>query len=139
MARTGSGGKRTPAKPAAVSGPGALSRRTDGAAQQAVGEYRAEEHGQRKALMEQKAGAPMFGQGGGGGTPPPPGPPQPPGSAFGPTQRPNEDPVVAQSMRHQGLGGQMAGILPPDPDATLRAIYAAFPHPDIAALLQRTN
>lgn len=91
------GGYRKPNNPAPVSGPGALSRRTDGGAgsKQAMKEIRTGKYGESKALMEQQQGAPMAGN-------PTPNPmvasvPSPVPAIAGlmdPTQRPNE-PVTA--------------------------------------------
>jgi hypothetical protein len=57
------GGYRKPNNPAPVSGPGALSRRTDGGAgsKQAMKEIRTGKYGESKAIMEQQQGAPMAG------------------------------------------------------------------------------
>lgn len=92
-------------------------------------------HGER-GIIEDLATAPA-----GGGQPgmapaggaPQPSPPQ--GGAamdlFGPTTHPDE-PMQA------GLPGGpgAAGALDEDPDEVLRVIYQAFPHPDIARLLE---
>ena len=94
------GGYRRPSNPAPVSGPGKLSRRTDGgpsskSAVQGIREMSGGgKYGERKALEETQAGAPMQGN-------PIPTPTQAPvmsaapGGApvaglFDPTQRPNE-------------------------------------------------
>ena len=57
------GGYRKPNNPAPVSGPGALSRRTDGGAgsKQAMKEIRTGKYGESKAIMEQQQGAPLAG------------------------------------------------------------------------------
>lgn len=57
------GGYRKPSNPAPVSGPGALSRRTDGGpgSKQAMKEIRTGKYGESKKLMEQQQGAPMAG------------------------------------------------------------------------------
>ena len=86
------GGYRKPNNPAPVSGPGKLSRRTDGGAgsKQAMKEIRTGKYGESKQLMEQQQGAPMAGE-------PTPNPTvQVPRQApqvtqlFAPTERPNE-------------------------------------------------
>ena len=91
------GGYRKPNNPAPVSGPGKLSRRTDGGpgSKQAQQEIRTGKYGESKALAEQQQGAPMAGN-------PAPRPKLQPtarrGAAvtplFAPTQRPGE-PVTA--------------------------------------------
>jgi len=56
------GGYRKPANPAPVSGPGALSRRTDGGPIQGAKEMSAGgKYGERKELREMQQGAPMQG------------------------------------------------------------------------------
>lgn len=97
------GGYRKPNNPAPVSGPGKLSRRTDGGpgSKQAMQEIRTGKYGESKKLMEQQQGAPMA------GNPTPTPAVQAPAQAqqparqmpavtplFAPTQRPNE-PVTA--------------------------------------------
>ena len=89
------GGYRRPANPAPVSGPGKLSRRTDGGPTQGA-KYMAGsgKYGEGKALMEAQQSAPMS-----GGTPAPapvavPAPQSPLQGLFAPTQRPDE-PVTA--------------------------------------------
>lgn len=91
------GGYRKPANPAATSGPGALSRRTDGGPgnKQAMKEIRTGKYGESKALMEQQQGAPMAGNQ--VLTPQvsvPKGAASPVTSLFAPTERPTE-PVTA--------------------------------------------
>ena len=97
------GGYRRPANPAPVSGPGKLSRRTDGgpsskSAIQGVREMSGGgKYGERKALEEAQSGAPMAGNPVMGAAPamtsaaPVAGPVT---GLFAPTQRPNE-PVTA--------------------------------------------
>ena len=93
----GQGGYRKPSKPAPVSGPGKLSRRTDGGPQSmrlaSGGKY-----GERKEMAEMQSSAPMQ-----GGTPTPsPSMPSVTG-LFEPTQRPNE-PVTAGNILGPGPG-----------------------------------
>lgn len=59
----GHGGYRKPRNPAPVSGPGALSRRTDGGpgSKQAIKEIRTGKYGESKAVNEMQAAAPMAG------------------------------------------------------------------------------
>jgi hypothetical protein len=91
------GGYRKPANPAAVSGPGSLSRRTDGGPIQGAKEIAGGgKYGERKALADMQSGAPMQGN-------PVPNVPAPSVATqprqqltnlFAPTERPNE-PVTA--------------------------------------------
>lgn len=123
MARSRRGGPRTPRNPAPVSGPGALSARTDGGPSQPIREFPAEHHGQRSALRTQQQGAPlpvagsaptpMVNNGMGGGV-------------FGPTERPDE-PVTA--------GAEPAAV-ELSVDDMLGIIYANFPHPGILRLIR---
>lgn len=86
------GGYRKPNNPAPVSGPGALSRRTDGGPVQGAKEMAAGgKYGERKDLMELQQGAPMQGN----PTPSMPAPTiatprQPVTNLFAPTERPDE-------------------------------------------------
>src|SRR6478609_1077117 len=94
----GRGGYQAPAHPAPVSGPGALSQRTDGGPAQAMSAPTGMAYGQHKAMIDSQRAAPMAGQ-----TPLPtpshaapekPSVPQMPafsGTGFdAPTQRPGE-------------------------------------------------
>ncbi len=94
------------------------------------------QHGER-GLVEQTA-APQGGPQGPGGPPqgqPPAQPPQ--GGAgmdlFAPSGHPGE-PI--QAGIPGGPGGQGGQMLENDPDDLLRAIYQAYPHDDIRALLE---
>lgn len=124
------GGRRTPREPAAVSGPGALSQRTDGGPSQPVRSFPAEFQGQRGDLAALQQAAPL--EAGGGGAPAA-SPPSATGAGDftglrGPTQLP--DVPVGHGI------DQPPRIIPRDPDAMLRAIYQMYPHPDIARLIQ---
>jgi len=126
------GGRRTPAKPAAVSGPGALSQRTDGGAAPAISSAGGRGYGERKKLEAQEAAAPS-GR-------PSPGPSRPVGAAasprvpdaFGPTQFPQE-PATA------GVSSPQQSPLAQNPQAALRVMYARFPNPAIARLIDWSN
>lgn len=90
------GGYQKPNNPAPVSGPGKLSRRTDGGpgSKQAMQQMTGGKYGENKALMEQQQGAPLAGS----PTPNPrvsaPVQQTPVTPLFAPTQRPDE-PVTA--------------------------------------------
>ena len=128
MARSGRGGSRTPRNPAPVSGPGALSRRTDGPVQP-VRVAPGGKYGERKALTEQQQSAPLAA--GGGASPPPPSPAPLP-SVFGPTGRPNES--IRQGIPTQPAAQSLAQL---DADALLRILVRRYPHPQLVRLLQR--
>ena len=96
------GGYRRPSNPAPVSGPGALSQRTDGGpATQPQMVASGGAYGDRKEMLDIQGGAPMAG----GGTTPPP-------SAIpfdAPTSNPGE-PVTAGAALGPGIGPEAAGI-----------------------------
>lgn len=96
------GGYREPSNPAAVSGPGALSQRTDGGATQAPQVAAGGAYGDRKAMMDMQSGAPM--QGGGGGITRDMLP-----ALTDPTARPDE-PVTAGADAGAGISALSAGI-----------------------------
>lgn len=110
----GHGGYRKPSKPAPVSGPGALSRRTDGGPTQPVRVAPGGEYGSRQEMEAIQGSADM--QGGGGSTPPPP-PTIPLGA---PSQSPGE-PLTSGADLGPGLGPQAAGIAS-DEEATLEQL-----------------
>lgn len=114
--RSRRGGNRT-----GVSGPGPFSERVD---VQPVRELPAAStggHGTRKEFAELQAAAPMPEV---SNRPPIPG-----GEAiFGPTARPNE-PQTAGLIAEPEL-------LPEDPDAAVRQIYAVFPDPYLLRLIR---
>ena len=94
------GGYRRPAEPAAVSGPGALSQRTDGGATsqpQMVASGGA--YGDRQEMESIQAGADMAQA---------PGTPRPP-ALTDPTGNP-EEPITAGAEMGPGMGPQAAGI-----------------------------
>lgn len=104
MAENQHGGYRRPNKPAAVSGPGALSARTDGGPTQPVRVAPGGEYGSRQEMEAIQSSADM--QGGGGMSAPPP-QLTPLGA---PSARPDE-PVTAGAPAGPGIGPQGAGIL----------------------------
>ena len=108
------GGKRTPSKPAPASGPGALSRRTDGRPN--VMSAPGGAYGDATDMQSLQTSAPM-----GAGAPTPA--PAPVGGGVDPsglvglhepTQRPNE-PVTAGAAAGPGIGPQAAGLSQQDP------------------------
>lgn len=114
--RNGRGGYQAPAAPAPVSGPGALSARTDGRpqAQPIRPQANAGGYGDRQAAVAQQQSAPMRA----GGVSAPPGTaPQDPAAAggiptgidpFGPSNRPWE-PVTAGATLGPGAGAPPQG------------------------------
>jgi len=131
MARKGkAGGKRTPANPAPVSGPGALSRRTDGGPGQPIRPYPSSGYGSAVALEQQQAAAPM--QAGPQGAAGPAPAPTPPPDLFRPTEQPNVNPQAVAAMRDQ-----RPSVIPQDPDMLVRFLNTIAPHPDLERLMDR--
>lgn len=115
------GGKRTPQKPAASSGPGALSKRTDGGPQ-AMRDLPNAAYGENKDFTTAESGAPMAGRmpmpsapapTGGGGDPAQQASPLDVTHFGAPTQHPNE-PVTAGSPTGPGVGPEAMGLVPMD-------------------------
>jgi hypothetical protein len=131
-----SGGKRVPRQPAPVSGPGRLSKRTDGGPQSASvasgGAY-----GERKAAEAQQAAAPMAGSGPAappvqGGVGPSPAGLNPGIDVFGPTKRPGQSPMA-------GVQNVQSNAMARNPQAALRVMYSKFPNPAIQRLLDLSS
>lgn len=135
------GGRRTPRNPAPVSGPGALSQRTDGGPGQPIRVAPGGDFGERKALVDQQRAAPLASQGspGAAGQAPRPVTPIGPEGIFGGTDRPGE-PITAGIDFGPGPGAAPGPLLPDDPNLLLRAIVAQVgPHPDLVRLLNRSG
>ena len=120
--RSNRGGYRKPNKPAAVSGPGALSQRTDG--KQPVVRMPDVAHGEQKALTEQQQAAPL------GGAPNPAAAQA--ANVFAPTNRPGE-PITAGAPI--GDGPNPIKYIGDDKNLLLAAMYSVNPHPLIAELI----
>ena len=122
----------SPKNPAAASGPGKLSRRTDGgpgSSSQPIRVPTGGDYGDRQAGIAQQQAAPLASAGGtpagGGGAPI--SPPSPDG-VFGPTERPNV-PLT------RGLGQQGASPVV-DPHTLLQILYEKYPSPYLARLME---
>lgn len=111
------GGYREPSRPAATSGPGSLSQRTDGGPErQAQMIANGGTYGSRKEMEALQGSAPMEGGGGGRNT-------APPANLVplkAPSQRPDE-PVTAGADLGAGISAQGAGIQD-DEQATIAQI-----------------
>lgn len=122
------GGYQQPQSPAPVSGPGALSRRTDQG--QPVRVASGLPYGGRKALEGQQAAAPLAS----GGPPSSPSPSLiPPGGApfpdaFRPSERGSESPLAGLAA----AGGQVSD----DADLLLRILYRRRPVAEIGRLIR---
>lgn len=127
------GGYRKPSSPAPVSGPGRLSRRTDGGPSNPTvppgGNY-----GDRQQLERvQSAGAAAAAaqSGGGSAAPASGGAPPRPVNVFEPTRQP-EQPITAGVPVGDGDDG-----MPDDGLDLLKAIAQAFPHPHLTRLVEQ--
>ena len=128
------GGYRQPSKPAATSGPGALSARTDGGAgskTQPIRRIPGQAYGEGKALVEQQQAAPL----------PQTTPTQIPqnvrGQAvdiFAATERPAE-PITEGAML--GPGSPPAQAIDEDANMLLAAMYQVFPSSIISELINQ--
>jgi len=125
----GHGGYRKPEKPAAVSGPGKFSKRTDGKpGEQPVRAMTGGAYGEGQEMAELQGSAPMSDtQGapapGGGGAPPPEVTP------FGAeTQRPDE-PVTAGAPVGEGPGLEALGMGDPGPEMAMLKKYLPLLEP----------
>lgn len=135
----GKGGYQRPNKPAAVSGPGAMSQRTDGGpsvdnAKQAARYVSGGSYGEGQEMMDIQQGAPMAEA---------PGIPRRPVVGLSaPTQRPDE-PVTAGSLIGPGPGPGSAEALVAEvqePDlvaAAIRAAYRQYPSPYLRNMIMR--
>ena len=132
------GGYRQPNNPAPASGPGALSRRTDGGPEEKVAArwIPQDEYGAASDLMDVQGQAPMQGQSA----------PQPVDTHTpldAPTQRPSE-PITAGAPFGPGPGpapmAEPAAAQPRD-DVSLivRAAFAAHPSPELGAMVNWLN
>lgn len=124
----GHGGYRRPTNPAPVSGPGRLSRRTDGGPQVPPGG----DYGDRKQLEQvQAAGQAAANSGGGPQQQPSAGGPPASVDVFAPTRSPGE-PITAGVPVGDGDNG-----LPDDGLDLLHALAQRFPHPHLTRLVEQ--
>jgi hypothetical protein len=130
-----SGGYRKPSNPAPVSGPGKLSKRTDGAPDQGLpadGQY-----GYRKATREQMSSAPMAQD-----FQPTPTPQVnvPLTSMFAPTEKP-EEPVTSGSPIGPGPGPEALNLPQQtfNPAQTLARLAQNDPSGQVESILQDLN
>ena len=119
-----SGGYRQPSSPAPVSGPGALSKRTDGGPGQPVRAPSGGAYGERQNLEQLQQAAPLSASPGGEAAPV--GDVTADLVGFGaPTQMPDE-PVTAGAALGAGPGLEALG-LPNQPDADMRNLIMYLP------------
>ena len=120
------GGYRQPSKPAAVSGPGALSARTDGgegSSTQPIRRIPGQAYGEGKELVEQQQSAPL--------------PAQQQVSipnVFAPTERPAE-PITEGAML--GAGSPPMQAIDEDENMLLAAMYQIYPSSIISEMINQ--
>ena len=122
--------KPTPQRKNAVSGPGALSQRTDGTQPTMRGQDMA--YGESKAYQEQQQSAPLGDSGGANAPFPLPQQQAAPPDVFAGTEYPNE-PITEGVPIGEGVGPTRD--IASDVDILLQAMYQFNPHPLIAELI----
>ncbi len=129
--KRGRGGYRkpTPNRKNAVSGPGALSQRTDGA--QPVMRLPDAKYGESQAFERQQQAAPLGDSGGANAPMPMQGMANP--NVFAPTENPGE-PITAGVPIGPGENPPTNDLYE-DVDVLLAALYSVNPHPVIAELI----
>lgn len=109
---TSPGGYRKPANPAPVSGPGKMSRRTDGGPAQRMAQLPDAGYGEQATYRSDQAGAPMAAAGGpedAGGVPVTPADLSGVVGLGEPSRRP-EEPVTAGAAAGPGVGPEALGL-----------------------------
>lgn len=122
-----SGGYRQPSSPAPVSGPGALSKRTDGGPSQPIRVPSGGAYGERQNLEQLQQAVPVAASPGGGGAAPA-APVDVTADLIGlgePSQRPDE-PVTAGAAAGAGPGLEVLG-LPNQPGEDMRNLVKYLP------------
>jgi hypothetical protein len=128
----GHGGSRTPGSPAPASGPGALSRRTDGGPSDPKQPLRVPTggaYGDATQLKQAEQGAPMGASTGGDQAVPPgllAGLSIPAGPGFGEATQQPDVPVTSGAASGPGAGREALG-LPVQQDADMRMLQAYLP------------
>lgn len=130
------GGYQQPSSPAAVSGPGALSARTDGGPTQPVRVPTGGRYGEATALREQQQAAPLPqasgpATGGGAGVSVNPRAMQDP---FRTTERPGEPGTAGVPIGPGGSGGRMVGE---NPDMLIAAFHERLTRAGLTAAADR--
>jgi hypothetical protein len=127
------GGYQKPSNPAAVSGPGALSRRTDGGPQAIQAIPAGGKYGERKAMQEMQSSAPMAGN-------PSPVRQSPLTELFAQSERPAE-PVTAGAIGGLGPGPEALSLPNSKPSVkdTLRRLASVDDSGEIEMVLNMIN
>lgn len=124
----GHGGARTPSSPAPVSGPGALSKRTDGGPGQPVRVPTGGQYGDATQLRQAQQGAPLAQTAGGDQSSPGllAGLSIPTGPAFGAPSMQPDTPVTDGAASGPGAGPEALG-LPVQQDQDMQALVRYLP------------
>lgn len=140
------GGYQQPSNPAPASGPGQLSRRTDGGPAQKLRDVTGLPYGQNGQLNADQASAPLAQTPDAGAAPKPRAQRGAPPSAVtplgAPTQRPDE-PVTAGAALGPGPGPEALGLPSPATQSyqtalsTLQSVAATSGNSEVAALLNQ--
>lgn len=137
--RANNGGYRRPANPAAVSGPGALSQRTDGGpgAKAAAVKLPDAGYGEQKQFQEIQSGAPIA-KGGVSGTNVGNQPPSvPPPGLDAPSANPDQ-PVTHGANAGSGPGQEALGLFNPDEMASNDVAYLMRYLPQLQYMVDMT-
>tara|TARA_B100000029_G_scaffold448390_1_gene470874 strand:+ start:311 stop:730 length:420 start_codon:yes stop_codon:yes gene_type:complete len=131
--KRGRGGYRqpTPSRKNAVSGPGALSQRTDGA--QPIMRLPNAKYGESKAFEQQQQGAPLGDSGGANAPMPMAGPGGGAPNIFSGTENPGQP--ITEGVPVGDGSTPPTNDLYDDVDILLSALYSVNPHPVIAELI----
>jgi hypothetical protein len=140
LAESNRGGYRRPAKPAPASGPGKLSRRTDGGpAKQPLRALPDAAYGEQATFRGDQQGAPMA-----KAQASPQGPPQPQADLsrvvpFGADSQRGEEPVTAGADAGPGPGPEALGYGPNANDPGVQYIRGLLPMYELAAALPNST
>lgn len=112
--RAGNGGYRRPTNPAPVSGPGALSKRTDGGPGHKLAAVKLPDagYGEQKDFQAIQSGAPIAKAGAAVPSTAAPAPSTPPPGLGDPTMNPDQ-PVTAGANAGDGPGSEVLGLFDP--------------------------
>ena len=133
----GHGGYRKPTNPAPVSGPGRLSKRTDGGPSQKLQALTDQPYGDREASLQQQRSAPMSQQNSIQPMPVPSGSPQGSPVPFdAPSNRPNE-PITHGVDIGPGAGPEVLGLAPQQPSGYLTNMLRAMSASDTTGTLAK--
>lgn len=137
--RAGNGGYRKPAHPAAVSGPGALSQRTDGGPGAKAASVKLPDagYGEQKQFQEIQGGAPIAKAGAPGASGGPVPPSVPPPGLDAPSGNPGQ-PVTHGANAGAGPGQEALGLFDPNSMAANDVTYLMRYLPQLQYMVDMT-